>query len=318
MCDIWKKEKGHELKIGEIEKVFRQLNPIDVIRISGGEPFFRNDIHNIIQVIDCAVKPKMIHITTNGIMTDSIIKTLKDLAAGLVRKIHIKVSIDDIGESHDFIRGLPGAYNKAMNTIEELVRLRGDKHFYLGVDQTVVNKKGMNSYVSLKETLGKFNINVHPVMAYDKTAPLYSEKATDVSPDNSCKTYGYFKTKELEDFILCLLKDSNSLSDFKERIVKRYYLKGLHNRLVKDKKIPNPSCVALNSHLRILPNGDIPVCMYNSTVAGNLRDDKFADIWFGNNMKKHREWIKQCKGCWAGCESNVNAIYSGDIYKGIF
>jgi len=58
--------------------------------------------------------------------------------------------------------------------------------------------------------------------------------------------------------------------------------------------------------------------MYNSTVVGNLRKDKFNDIWFSKKMNNHRAWVSHCKGCWAGCESNVNAIYTGDIWRGIF
>ena len=38
----------------------------------------------------------------------------------------------------------------------------------------------------------------------------------------------------------------------------------------------------------------------------------------GKNIKRWRRWVRFCKGCWAGCESNVNAIYSGDIWKGLF
>jgi len=317
MCDIWKKENGYELTIGEIKKILKQLNPIDAIRISGGEPFLRNDIRDIIQVINETVRPKMIHVTTNGVMTDNIVETFKNLSPGLAKKIHIKISIDDVGESHDGIRGLPGAYSSAMKTVEELVRLKDDKNFYLGVDQTVVNKKGMDSYNALKEILKEFGVDIHSVIAYEKTTALYSDSA-NVSPDNSCMTCENFTAREMDDFISLLLKDSACLNDFKERIVKRYYLKGLYNRLVNGKREPNPTCVALNSHLRILPNGDIPVCMYNSTVVGSLRDDKFMDIWSGDSMKQYREWVKQCKGCWVGCETNVNAIYSGDIYKGVF
>ena len=44
-CDVWKKQPNikEELTIEEIKKIFLQLKNIDVLRLSGGEPFLRND-----------------------------------------------------------------------------------------------------------------------------------------------------------------------------------------------------------------------------------------------------------------------------------
>ena len=315
MCDIWKKRQVEELSIQEIENIFKQLKPIDAIRLSGGEPFLRKDISRIINVVDVTVDPKIIHITTNGLLTDYIVSTIKELDLNVVKKIHIKISIDDIGKAHDEIRGVAGVYDKAMDTVEKLAKLREDLHFYLGVDQTIVSEEGISAYSKLKSILEKINVNIHPVIAYEKTTALYSDKADVVLPSNSYKTYGNFPKEHLKEFIQFLIKEASFLNSFEERVVKKYYLKGLYNRLIENKERPSPACVALNNHLRILPNGDIPVCMYNSTIIGNLRKDKFKDIWFGENIKKYRQWTKQCKGCWAGCETNISAVYSGDIWK---
>jgi len=315
MCDIWKKEKGYELNLDEIKQIFSQLKNIDAIRISGGEPFLRKDLADIVNIIDKEVHPKIIHITTNGLLTNHIITTLKHVRA--IKKIHLKISIDDIGKTHDKIRGTTGAYDNAIKSIEKLSKLRNRLNFYLGVDQTIVNEKGLESYFKLKSILKKFNVKIHPVIAYEQSTSLYSNKK-GISPEISYKPYGKFSKNKLAVFIKVLLEDSSFLNNFEERTVKRYYLKGLFNRLIKNVNKPNPKCIALNSHLRILPNGDVPICMYNSTVVGNLRNYKFKDIWFSKKIKKHRLWVKHCNGCWAGCESNINAIYTGDIWKGVW
>jgi MoaA/NifB/PqqE/SkfB family radical SAM enzyme len=64
-----------------------------------------------------------------------------------------------------------------------------------------------------------------------------------------------------------------------------------------------------------MPNGHIPVCQFNTTPVGNLRHQTFDEIWFGEGMEKHRDWVKNCPGCWAECEVLPNAFYSGDIFK---
>jgi len=121
MCDIWKKEKGCELNLDEIKQIFSQLKCIDTIRISGGEPFLRKDLAEIINIIDTKVNPKIIHITSNGLLTNSIIKTLQNIKP--IKKIHLKISIDGIGKEHDKIRGIPEVYDKAINTVEKLSKL---------------------------------------------------------------------------------------------------------------------------------------------------------------------------------------------------
>jgi hypothetical protein len=97
------------------------------------------------------------------------------------------------------------------------------------------------------------------------------------------------------------------------RLAKHYYLKGIKNRLLHHNGFPNPKCVALSSHLRLMPDGSIPTCQFNSTRIGNLCRQDFTSIWFGHIAANQRQWVNHCSGCWAECEILPNALYSGDI-----
>jgi MoaA/NifB/PqqE/SkfB family radical SAM enzyme len=112
-------------------------------------------------------------------------------------------------------------------------------------------------------------------------------------------------------------KDTQSLP-FGERLAKRYYLRGIRNRLIEKRGTPNPKCVALTSHLRIFPNGDVPTCQFNSKVVGNLRESSFNDIWTSVTAAEQRSWVKRCPGCWAECEVLPSAIYTLDLLKPSF
>jgi MoaA/NifB/PqqE/SkfB family radical SAM enzyme len=95
---------------------------------------------------------------------------------------------------------------------------------------------------------------------------------------------------------------------------KRYYLRGLLARLRGDQDPhPSPRCVALRSHLRISPDGSVPICQFNTQTVGNLREESFASVWHKAASRKARAWVDACPGCWAECEVMPNAIYSGDI-----
>ena len=100
------------------------------------------------------------------------------------------------------------------------------------------------------------------------------------------------------------------------RIAKRYYLEGIRRRLLRHEALPNPRCVALRDHLRILLNGDVPTCQFNTVRAGNLRHQSFAEVWNGVDARRQRQWVDACPGCWAECEVVPNALYSGHLLRG--
>ncbi|MBD3311254.1 MAG: radical SAM protein [Candidatus Magasanikbacteria bacterium] len=316
-CDVWKKRAGQidELDIDEIEKAFSQLKKLDVLRLSGGEPFLRKDLAEVINLIDKINKPSLIHLTSNGMLTEIISETVKKIKP--LNKIHIKISIDNVGEKHDKVRQIPGAYNKAMETVRMLSNVSKETGLHVGVNQVVVNESDIDSYFELKKILSEYNVPIYPVIANQPTNSLYSDSGV-VDPNISFKPFGDFSKEGIKKFMKILLRHGKEVNDFKEQMVDRYHLKGLYNRLVEEKNNPNPKCVALNNHLRILPNGDIPVCMYNGSIVGNLRNEKFKDIWFGDKIKKYRTYVNNCPGCWQSCETAVSAIYTGDIMKGMF
>ena len=59
----------------------------------------------------------------------------------------------------------------------------------------------------------------------------------------------------------------------------------------------------------------MPTCQFNTNAAGNLRDEKFKDLWESANVQKQREWVSKRPGCWAECEVLLSAIYTGDLLK---
>ena len=317
MCNIWKKQKHEEMDLGQIDTVFNQLKRLDVVRITGGEPFVRSDLVEIVNIIQQVVLPEMIHITSNGFLTEKIVNFIKRVDNP--KNIHIKISIDAIGKKHDNIRGISGAYEKAIKTVKKLAALKNEFGFHLGIDQTIVDTASFDDAYILRKTCRKLGIDLYQVIAYENDAALYGleDNVASMPPLGQFQTYGKFSKEEVERNLSFMNETANGIDNFREKVVKRYYLMGLYNRLLLNKPKPNPKCVALQNHIRILPNADVAVCLYDSRVIGNLVREKFTQIWFGNDTKKYRDAVKKCPGCWAGCEVIPNAIYTGDIIKAI-
>ena len=66
------KRAERDLKLEEIEKIFQTLGHIYFFNISGGEPFLRRDLPEIIKLACRYLKPRIIHIPTNAIASGKI------------------------------------------------------------------------------------------------------------------------------------------------------------------------------------------------------------------------------------------------------
>ena len=132
MCDIWK-HPSRDLT-GDLLKEMISNDYLQAVRdlgITGGEPFIRADLAEIISLIVRRFpKLRQIAITTNGFNTARIEKTvprlLEILSAYDVRLI-ITVSVDGLGETHSRSRGVPDVWQKVQQTIEYLRNLKSGR-----------------------------------------------------------------------------------------------------------------------------------------------------------------------------------------------
>jgi molybdenum cofactor biosynthesis enzyme MoaA len=73
MCDSWKMKGKGDLELSDIERIFKQIGKLDAVRLTGGEPFVRDDFADIVSLTVKHLRPFGIHITTNGFLTDRIV-----------------------------------------------------------------------------------------------------------------------------------------------------------------------------------------------------------------------------------------------------
>ncbi len=123
-CNVYKK-KANELTLEEWQKIFDHLGTVPFwITISGGEPFLRKDIKELVCSLYDRCKPSIINIPTNGILSERIPQIVRQMADHCSKaQIVINVSVDDINERHDHIRGVPGCFEKAIETFSALKSL---------------------------------------------------------------------------------------------------------------------------------------------------------------------------------------------------
>jgi MoaA/NifB/PqqE/SkfB family radical SAM enzyme len=316
MCDCWKKDSPDDLTTAEIEAVFKQLPRMDAVRLTGGEPFVRGDFLEIARLTQTLLQPRFLHVTTNGFLTKRIVEFCerRDRATPL----RLLVSLDGMADKHNYVRGRETAWSTASATVETLAPRQKELNLELSVNQTIVDEEGAEQYKKLRDYLKPLGARVNVVMAYDASATYSLAHDSAVAPSQIGKfaTFGKLDADRVRELASEVERDIRDFP-FADRIAKQYYWRGVRSRLVEGEKapLPNPPCVALNSHLRIYPNGDVPVCQFNAKRVGNLRRESFERIWFGADAGAQREWVRKCPGCWAECEILPNAVYTGDLLR---
>ena len=310
MCDIWKKKDPEEISSDEVGRIFKQLPSLRIVRLSGGEPFLRKDFQDIIGTIDRNRNVSIIHITTNGMLTDNTVKALDKVYRS---SIHLKISLNAYGKRHDEVLGVDGAYEQAISTIDAVVNLRRRRNIFVGINQTITNIESYYDSLNIRSFCRKYELEYLPVLAY-RGAVLYGSR----SLGTKFKFYGDFTHTQIKTILEDFIRDSSQVKDLKERFMKRYYLKGLYRRCVEGISKPLPKCTALRKHIRISPDGSIPVCLYNDTTVGNVVRNNFKAVWNGEKAGSLRQWVDACKGCWVQCEVIPSAVFSPNLLFNLF
>jgi radical SAM protein with 4Fe4S-binding SPASM domain len=279
MCGIWE-----EKDIGQFDNALLNKLPdsLRTISLTGGEPFLRNDLPEIIERAKSVCSKSRIVIPTNGILTDVITEQMKKIVK-IDPKIAVRVSIDGIGELHDNIRGVKNAYASVINTLKSLKELRIRD---LGIIITIsdINLREMGKvYEIAKEKKVKFNCQVA------HSSDFYYEKDNrDIGQKDLFK-------KELNLIISSELKSFNL-----QGLFKTYYYRGLWNYVNCMPRIY--PCNAGSLFFYLSPEGNVYPCIFLDKKMGNLHDDSFDTIWYSKLAQQVREYVKRCNSnCWMIC-----------------
>jgi MoaA/NifB/PqqE/SkfB family radical SAM enzyme len=311
-------EPGEELSRDQVREVFGKIGRLDIVRLTGGEPFLRTDLLEVAEEVLAASDPGVIHITTNG----SFRKRAEDFVKRFSKpkRLRFMVSFDGLEEEHDANRGPGVPFRRAVDTVRTLAAYRASHGVEVSANHTVISPRSLQDNQGLQDTLGEIGVEVHSVLAYAESS-MYGLTLHGQAADHLIVPVGYPLHPKLEgadviSFVERELERAGSMRSPMLRWGKRYYLKGLLARLRGERSaMPNPRCVALRSHIRLLPDGSVPICQFNTETVGNLAREPFAAVWRNGTSSGARDWVDRCPGCWAECEVMPNAIFSGDILR---
>lgn len=305
-CGVWRRPRdSSDMSPEQWRQVLRQVRFLDIVKLLGGEPFTRDDMVEIGRAVQEIVRPMIFQTVTAGKETDRIVAFAEAVGAP---NLHLRISIDGVGEVHERLRGTPGLHAQAMATVNALLPLRARLGFHLGLnvainDQTLPHlaplvamcrEKGLSIAPGLAVSpfLEEADPAEHPprvLMTHDKEAVRRALRETTTTPPT-----GYS------------LRERLSLTDMNDRIWDKM-LSGAPATL------RGPACEALRSFIYLLPDGGISACGLRQRAVGNLLTQPFDEIWSGAEARRRREEIGACVGCLQHSATVFSQVYGGQV-----
>lgn len=290
-CNIWRHvgasaAPGDELALDECERIFASIGRSPYyLTFSGGEPFLRRDLADVVAIAYHHCRPSVITIPTNGLLAPRIPGQVeKILEACPAANVIVNVSVDSIGAEHDAIRGVKGSFDSALRTLEGL---RSLKHPRLVT--------GLHTVVS------RFNVDRLPEI-YDHLAQVGPESLiTEVAEERlELGTMGTEITPSVAEydqaakFLIARAREQRA-SGF-ARVTRAFRLQyyGLAARTLAERRQVLP-CYAGFASGHISPDGDVWTCCTRAEPLGNLREAgyNFPKVWRGEKAAALRRSIKR-------------------------
>lgn len=272
MCSRYKRPSSPDEEISL--DTIRKLPPMYFTNITGGEPFIRTDLKEIVR--ELYKKSDRIVISTNGFFTDRIIDLCKEFP-----NVGIRISIEGLEETNNAIRGLDDGFNRGYTTLKKLVEMH---HPDVGFGMTVQDANAKD-LVPLYKLSDELNMEFATASLHNS---FYFAESNNIIKDRP------MVAKNFENLINELLKSNSPKKWFRA-----YFNHGLINYIYGQKRLL-PCDMAFDTFF-IDPYGDVMPC--NGTkekeVMGNLNEQSWDELWNSEQAENVRKKVRSCnRNCW--------------------
>ncbi len=297
-----------DMSFDEIKRISETSPKFDKLWLSGGEPFLRKELVEIIKLFYDRNGVRVINLPTNGLLGEKIVdQTARLLAECPELTVHLNFSLDGLGKTHDKVRGIPGSFATTIKTMMSAKKRFGNNPRLLQNVATVITPDGYNELFDLGAYLLKKDLvathffeivrgNPKDPMVKSLTLEQIKSFRRQVQPliemqaDNLFKDFAGIKRKFAKFFFIGFIK-------FVTEVQEANYCGPSHWGM---------DCTAGKTTFVIDHNGDFRSCEMRPPI-GNLRDYGFnlTKALYSEAMKREIEEIGggSRANCWCthGC-----------------
>jgi MoaA/NifB/PqqE/SkfB family radical SAM enzyme len=289
-CRIWRENSGHiDCDPAALKKALADpfFSKVHTVGINGGEPSLYPEINRFIESLFILKKLRRIYVISNGMISSKLLEMMETIKGACTERhivLHLTISIDGIGAVHDDIRGIPGAFDKTMETLK---KLKANKEKYCDILEAgcTLSIGNMPYVVELETYLNCLGIDswYHPAVP-NKRLHNFMENNFGVLDDTLSRMLAteYFFTR---------FKYGEKLKTRLRAFLTYYYF--LHKGSCR-----LAGCNYLRSDITITENLDICLCAAASDIAGNLKNTTAsALIKEGAFKQAEKETERHCQNC---------------------
>lgn len=290
-CNVWTDQEDTELSAEEVKRGLDILQDLGVLEIvfSGGNPLIREDIGKI---LDYASENFITTVYDNGSMASEKMESLR-------KADFVAISIDTLDEEkNDYLKGVPGAWQKAMHAIEALKR----EGIHVGVSPTI-SQLNLYEIVDFTEYFTDRGVPVWYCFYWHD----YPFENTMFSIGKQDDEYEITDREALANVCTTLLdmKKENSniyVTDKTLETLRKLALTGERTW----------SCKALSNFLVIDPRGRVAGCHSREPVASI---PELPEVWNSLRFRQLRREYGKCTNCAFLCYIfySIHAGMSGSI-----
>jgi MoaA/NifB/PqqE/SkfB family radical SAM enzyme len=297
MCNIWQKKSVDEMTPDEVARFFERWPQFRWVHLTGGELFMRRDLDDLVAAIQANCRSMfLLNFPTTGWFGDKTVELVERTLARGVGRLMVTISLDGPQTLHDSLRGLPGSWDRAIETFR---RLRGIRrpNFQTVVGMTLIPKNA----AAVDETLA----------AVRAVIPDFRRDELHLNVGHESGHYfansGYALDAHRAEILRAIaehraqnggaLHPVTFLEDRYQALVASYYRTG---------KSPLP-CTALSSSCFIDAYWNLFACSIWDARVGNLRENGFdlRALWASDRRRELRAAVEEerCSHCWTPCEA---------------
>ncbi|WP_238584496.1 GTP 3',8-cyclase MoaA [Chryseobacterium sp. Leaf180] len=238
---VWTKQPDLMLddEIIRLSEIFTDLG-VDKIRITGGEPFVRKNMINLLERLSANEKLKQLNITTNGLLTQNHIPAMKKMGVKTVN-----LSLDTLDAERFYKITRRNSFDLVMKTLYDLI----ENNFRVKINAVVMGDQNISDIIPLAELT-----KILPVeMRFIEEMPFNGnvDKTVNLKWNHS----------EILKYIKSHFPDINQLSLAANSTSVNYKIPGYLGEIGIIAAYTRSFCGDCN-RLRVTPTGILKTCLY--------------------------------------------------------
>lgn len=323
MCNIWKQEPKQDLPEVALENLNRSplARSLRVLDITGGEPF----LVDIPRLVDLAGgrRYETVLFSSNGTLVERTLSSVEELLDRYDFTLVVDISLDGLESEHDRIRGVPGTFARATETLRGLVELSRRFPKLKPTAKFTIMRDNYTQLLATYEYAREMGVEftTKPASEFGFTDNV-GDKSYVFTPEETATVI-----EALKEIVVSQRSTPLSHDSFMHRIYRQAEII-FHSELIgymrqtfiEGRKVQASRCFSSSISILLHYDGKVYNCPTLLQPMGDLTSQPLEKIWYGETMSRMRRFIASGRcACYSQCDLMPALVlgHKWDLLRGL-